>query len=278
MNRRTAQVAIILALVLIGCPFLSDLVLSQGKIAIRADGGTLLAEPVDDYAKLFAERSKDCSVTVHGSSTGIGFERLIRGEADLAMMTRAITEAEERTAREKGIKLSNRMFGYIALAVITNNKNPISELTIDQLRQIFTGERHNWVEMGGPNEPIRVLTRPVPATGSGVLFQEKILGGRPYADGHQVMTSWQSMFKVCSRSLAIGYMPTTSAYFANMEKEGVKIIRLKKDEKSLAISLEAGIAKETTYPVAVPFYFYWDSNRQSSCLMDFVEFVATKAQ
>ncbi len=278
MNRGKGLLALALTLMFVGCPILSGLVLCQGKTVIRIDGGTLLADPVDDYVKLFGGKVRDCLITVHGSSTGKGFERLVSGEADIAMMTRNTSEAEERAAREKGIKLSNRMFGYVCLAVITNNKNSVSELTMEQVRQIFTGEIRNWAEIGGPNEPIRVLTRPVPATGSGVLFQEKILGNRPYADGHQVMTSWQTMFKVCSKSLAIGYMPTTTVYFSDMEKEGVKIIKLKKDEKSPPIALEGSIAKETDYPVALPFYLYWDSNRQNSCLMDFVEFIATKAR
>jgi ABC-type phosphate transport system substrate-binding protein len=215
---------------------------------------------------------------VTGSSTAKGFEKLISGLCDLAMMTRPITEAENKAASEKDVSVVHKMFGYIGLAIITNVRNPVKEMTMEQVNKVFTGKITNWAELGGPNEVIKVLTRPVPAIGSGVLVQEKILNNQPYAEGHQVMSSWQSMVKVCSRSLAIGYMPTTSVYFGNMDKEGIRIIRLRKDEKSPPIPLEAGMSKETSYPVAVPFYLYWNSKTQNSCILNFVEHIAVKAQ
>jgi phosphate transport system substrate-binding protein len=145
------------------------MVAAQDKVVIRVDGGTLLADPVDDYAKLFAGEDGKCAVTVSGSSTGKGFQKLISGECELAMMTRPTTEAENKAASDNGVVLGNKMFGYIALAIITNSRNPVKELTLEQVHSVFTGKITNWAALGGPNEAIKVLTRPVPATGSGVL-------------------------------------------------------------------------------------------------------------
>jgi phosphate transport system substrate-binding protein len=256
----------------------SGVVLCQDKVVLRVSGGSLLAEPVEDYGKLFSVANPQCTVGVSSMSTAKGFESMIAGEADMAMMTRPLTEAEERVAQAKGLTLGKRMLGHIALAIITNSGNPVNELTLEQVGNVFSGKIKNWRDVGGPDEAIKVLTRPVPDAGSGVLFQKEMLKDQPYAEGHQVMTSWQSMVKVCSRSLAVGYMPTTSFYFANMNKEGIKIIALRKDAKSPVTQLQAGIARDLDYPASVPFYLYRNEKNQNPCLMKFVDYIAGKAQ
>ena len=91
--------------------------------------------------------------------------------------SRAMNSKEKEQASANGIKVSEKQTGKTALAVVANAKNPVSELSTEQLRKIFAGEITNWKDVGGLDEPIRVTIRAVPETGAGVLFQQVVLKG-----------------------------------------------------------------------------------------------------
>jgi len=142
---------------------------AQDRGMIRISGAGLLSDVVEGYAAVYKKEAPNCSVTVTGATTGIGFQRLVNGESDIAMMTRAATAEETKSAAAKGISLDSKYIGQIGLAVITNARNAVNELTMDQLAAIFKGEVTNWSQVGGPGEPIKVTIRAVPETGAGVL-------------------------------------------------------------------------------------------------------------
>ena len=233
--------------------------LAQGTGMIRISGAGLLSEVVEGYAGMYKKDAPNCSVTVTGATTGIGFQRLLEGNADLAMMTREATAEETKNAAAKGITLGSKYIGQIGLAVITNARNTVNELTMDQLAAIFKGEVTNWSQVGGPGEPIKVTMRAVPETGAGVLFQEKVLKGAPYAKDATIMSSYSTTVTVCGKSHAIGYIPTTTVHFDKMDERGVKILKIKKDANSSPYQLAAGVARESQYPISIPFHLYWNA-------------------
>lgn len=263
----------IFSLVVSFCP-----ALAQNKVTVRIDGGTLLAGVVDDLARDFNKANPTCACTVTGSSTGIGFKKMIEGKAEVAMMTRKVTSEEAKVAEAKGVTLSYKPIGKIGLAVVTNSKNTVSELTMDQLARIFKGEITNWSQVGGPNEHIKVTTRAVPETGSGVLFKDIVLKGAPYAKDAQIMSSFRTTLLVCGKSFAIGYMPTTTIHFDRLAEHGIKIIRIKKDANSEPYQLAQGVASESLYPISVDFYLYWNSKQDGTCTNGFAEFCAKQSQ
>ena len=71
------------------------------------------------------------------------------------MMTRKVTPKEAKLADAKGIALGSKYIGKIGLAVITNAKNPVDEMTMEQLAKVFKGEIVNWSQCGGPNRQLR---------------------------------------------------------------------------------------------------------------------------
>lgn len=99
----------------------------------------------------------------HGSSTG--FRSLDQGEADLAMASRRIKEAENDKLsgrygdlRSKG---TEHIIGMDGLAVIVNPANPVNHLNTAQLAMLFSGTVDNWSALGGPDLPVRVYARDV---------------------------------------------------------------------------------------------------------------------
>lgn len=249
----------------------------QDKKVVRISGAGLLGDVVETVSQDFVKANPSCSFTVAGATTGIGFKKLIEGEAELAMMTRKVTPEEARLAEAKGVALSSKFVGKIGLAVITNAKNTVSVLTMDQLAKIFKGEITNWSAVGGPNEPIKVTIRGVPETGAGVLFQEVVMQGAPYAKEAQVMSSYATTLAVCGKSFSIGYIPTTTVHFDKLGERGAKIVRIKKDANSEPYQLTVGVARESLYPISVDFCLYWNSKQESSCTRGFAEFCEKQA-
>jgi phosphate transport system substrate-binding protein len=252
--------------------------IAQDKGTIRVSGAGLLSDVVDMNAAQYTQEAPNCSFVIHGATTGIGVQRLIAGDADMAMVTRKMTEEETKNAAAKGLSLGSKYVGQIALAVITNSKNTVNELTMEQLEKIFKGEITNWSQVGGPNEPIRVTMRAVPETGAGVLFQDKVLKGAPYAKDATVMSTYSTTVTVCSRSYGIGYIPTTTVFFDKLDERGVKILKIKKDADSQPYQLAGGVSRESLYPISVAFYLYWNANNANPCVKGFADFSAQQTQ
>lgn len=235
-------------------------------------GAGLLAEVVVGYANQYRTTKPGGAVLVLGTKTGPGFESLIQGNTQIVMATRKPTDDETDMALKNGVTLNEKLIGKICLLVITNEKNPVNELDMEQLRNIFTGQYTNWNQVGGPNQKITVATRAVPETGSGVEFQRIVLGGAPYASGSDVAALYSDMLKICSRSMGVGYIPATTSYFTGMGSHGVKRILVKRDPKSAPLYPAEGVVKNTDYPITIPFYLYWNAKAKRPLVTDFVTF------
>jgi phosphate transport system substrate-binding protein len=260
-------------LVLASCP-----AQAQEKKLVRISGAGLLSEVVQTMSEDFTKENPSCSFTVSGATTGIGFQKLLDGQVEVAMLTRKVTSEEAKLAEAKGVQLSSKLIGKIGLAVITNTKNSVNVLTMDQLAKIYKGEITNWSQVGGLNEQIKVTTRAVPETGAGVLFQRVVLEGAPYSKDAQIMSSYNNTLAVCGKSFAIGYIPTTTVHFDKLSQRGAKIIKIKKDANSEPYQLSAGMARETLYPISVNFYLYWNAKQKSLCTDGFAEFCEKQTQ
>lgn len=248
------------------------------KRPMRIIGAGLLSGWVQSCSERYMKTVPSCSITVAGATSGTGFQNLIDGHAEIAMVTRSIIPEEAEKARQRGLSLESRHIGKIELAIITNIKNTVDEITMDQLARIFKGEITNWNRVGGPNETIEVTMRPVPQTGSGMLFQEVVLKGAPYAEDRLVMNSYNTTVAACSVSFAIGYIPTTTTYFDRMRERGVKVLNIRKDTDSAPYPLRGGVLKDTTYPIAITFWMYWNAKSDHPCLDGFVDFLEKQAR
>jgi phosphate transport system substrate-binding protein len=244
------------------------------------DGADLFDPLIQRHLNGFAATGAACPFRIRSSTTGKGFAAFVNGKADLVMASRQMNDAERDKALAGDVAAAEKLVGAVGLALVTSAKNPVGELTLEQLRKIFVGEYTNWQQVGGPNERIRILTRAVPETGAGMLFQEKILKGAAHAAHAEVVSSYRVTMLVCSRAtdgLAIGYIPTSSAYFTGLKNLGIKLVMLRKDENSPAVAptKEALLAGE--YPIKLPFYLYWRTKSSNEgCLNELAEFVASR--
>jgi ABC-type phosphate transport system substrate-binding protein len=89
---------------------------AQEKKVIRISGGGALSDVVQSYSESYMKGAANCSITVTGTTTGIGFKKLFDGEADIVMSTRKITAEEAKIAQEKGLSLNSTYIGQVELA------------------------------------------------------------------------------------------------------------------------------------------------------------------
>jgi phosphate transport system substrate-binding protein len=244
------------------------------------DGADLFDPLLERHLKGYASTGALCPFRINSSTTGRGFAAFVSGKADLVMASRKMNHAELDKAKESDVAAAEKLVGAVGLALVTGLRNPIEELTLEQLRRIFSGEYTNWQQVGGLDERIRILTRAVPETGAGVLFQDKILKGAPYGRHAEVVSSYRLTMIVCSRAtdgLPLGYIPTSSAYFTGLRKLGVKLVMLKKDENSPAVAPTKEALLTDEYPIKLPFYLYWKAKSSNEgCLNGLAEFVASR--
>ena len=117
-----------------------------------------------------------CSGT-HGAYTN-----LMEGKADVIIASRDISRNEKASAESMGIELETAPLAIDALVFIVNPKNPVKNLTADQVRKIYTGEITNWKEVGGVDHAITPYIRD-PDSGSQEKMETLVMNGLTMIDG-----------------------------------------------------------------------------------------------
>jgi phosphate transport system substrate-binding protein len=146
------------------------------------------------------------SVYVEGGGTASGVKNLIHSRSDICAASRPLRPQEVRqlAKRYNTVGLTFTV-AKEALSVYVHPQNPVDDLTLEQLKAIFTGEIRNWRSLGGTDAPISVLTRS-PNSGTYLYFQEHVLTEEPYLSSARVMPTTQSVVNgVLENPHAIGY-------------------------------------------------------------------------
>jgi phosphate transport system substrate-binding protein len=126
------------------------------------------------WAEKYQAEHPDVRISVTGGGSGTGIAALINGSADIANASRKIKDEETAEAQANGIQPVEHIIARDAIAVIVNMENPVSELTLKQISDIYSGKISNWSEVGGEDRPIVRLSRET-NSGTHVYFLETVL-------------------------------------------------------------------------------------------------------
>ena len=107
-----------------------------------------------------------------------GFRALVDGSADI-LFSAMPSEEQKRYAAEQGAELVYVPIGLEAFVFFVNGKNPVSDLSVAQIRDIYGGAVSNWKDVGGPDRVINPVTRPEGSGSQSVM--DAFMGGRPIA-------------------------------------------------------------------------------------------------
>lgn len=221
------------------------------KQSLTVKGSDTMVQLAQAWAEEFMKEHPDFMVSVTGGGSNTGIAALMNKGTDICNSSRAITETEKSDARTKGIEIQEHIVAQDALAVIVHPSNPISELTMQQLRDIFTGKVTNWKQLGGQDRAI-VLNSRETSSGSYVFFQEHVLGkGVPFADTAMLQPSTSQIVQNVSQDAGgIGYV---GLGYVNAS---VKPLKIKKNEASPAVAPNEADVLNGTYPLARPLFEY----------------------
>ncbi|MCX5772376.1 MAG: phosphate ABC transporter substrate-binding protein [Candidatus Hydrogenedentes bacterium] len=203
----------------------------------------------EDY--MAAQPSADISVTGGGSGTGIA--ALLNGNTDICAASREMTPEEKQLAAQKNLAIKEVTVARDGIAVVVNPANPISELTLAQLKDIYTGAVTNWSQVGGSAGDILLLSRES-SSGTFVFFQEHVLQKADFAPGARLMPATSTIIQaVEADAFAIGYV---GLGYAREAAAKVKVLAIKADQNAPAVMLSEETVRSGAYSISRPLYFY----------------------
>ncbi len=202
------------------------------KNSIQIKGSDTMVNLGQAWAEHYMQKHPEVLIAVTGGGSGTGIAAMIDKACDIAESSRKMKEKEINQARANGIEPKEFTVALDGLAVVVSPKNPVDQLTIDQLADIFMGKIKNWKEVGGDDLPIVLLSREV-NSGTHVYFKEQVLRKgnekrkEEFDEGSLLMPSSQAIAdEIAQNANAVGY------YGMGYSSPTQKILAIAKDEKS----------------------------------------------
>ncbi|HEY3380164.1 MAG TPA: phosphate ABC transporter substrate-binding protein [Vicinamibacterales bacterium] len=231
---------------------------APSKNVIQDTGSDTMVNLAQAWAEEYAKVDPSVSVEVSGGGSGTGIAALIEGTVDIANCSRSV-EPQEVAQAKKNTGKEPREFkvGYDALAVYVHKNNPMTDITFEQLAQIY-GEGETvtkWSQLGvkmpaGADEIIRVSRQS--NSGTYAYFREAVLGkGRDFKLGSRDMQGSKDVVELVSKTpQAIGY---SGMGYATPEVKMLHVAR-KAGDQFYAPTVENTL--NHTYPIARPLFMY----------------------
>ena len=218
------------------------------KITVK--GSDTLVVLAQKWAEAYMGKNADTKIQVTGGGTGTGFAALQNKSTDLCNASRKIKPAEQATCiKAFGKRPTEYKVCLDGLSVYVSADNPVKELTVAQIADIFTGKIKNWKQVGGADAPITVYSREN-SSGTYEFFKEHVLQGKDFASSAQTMPGTAAVLQgVAKDKNGIGY--GGAAYGA-----GAKHLKVKKDDASPAIEPTEENVVKGSYPIWRYLYIY----------------------
>lgn len=174
-----------------------------GTGSVATDGSTSMEKVIGSLKETFEAENEGITVTYNPTGSGSGIAAVMEGRCDIGLSSRDLKEEE----KAKG--LTETVLAYDGIAVIVNPENPVSDLTLEEIAKIYTGEITNWKDVGGDDAEIVRIGR---EAGSGTRDGfEAITQTAEKCEYRQELTSTGDVIAtVAGNPAAIGYASLAS--------------------------------------------------------------------
>jgi len=256
MNR--LKLLIVLSLLLLPACFSNKAETNSTKPAYYIDdkGSDTIVNLALAWAEKYQSEHPDVSIAVTGGGSGTGIAALINKTTDIANASRQIKPEEVAEAKKNGVTSVERIIARDAIAVIVNPNNPVKQLTMQQISDIYSGKINNWKEVGGEDRPIVRLSREV-NSGTHVYFLDTVV--RMGKSDNKTFFSTDTLLLPSSEGIIaeVRQNPNAIGY------DGLGYVP--KDLKTIAIAPQEGqpyilpsiaTVNDKTYPIARDLYMY----------------------
>lgn len=246
---------------------------AQGKAgAVVVKGSDTMVNLSAAWAEAFMKDHPETMVSVTGGGSGVGIAALLGGAADICNSSRDIQPKEKKQASDNGINPVETNVALDGIAIVVNPTNPMTEISPEQLMQIYTGKASNWKGINGQYAKILILSRET-SSGTYVFFQEHVLQRQDYSPSVRLMPATSAIIEaVASDKSAIGYVGLGYAVAA---KDRVKVLPVKADGAAAMEPTEESV-RSGKYWIARPLHCY-TNGKPKGAVKAFLDFCLSPA-
>ena len=217
------------------------------------NGSTSVERVISALAEAFEEEHSGLTLSFNPTGSGAGITSAQEGTADMGLSSRPLRETET------GVDYI--VFAIDGLAVIVHPDNPVSDLTIEQINGIYTGQITNWAEVGGNDAPIAVIARDA-GSGSRGAFDDIIGLGDDVAHDQELTSGGAVITAVATNPFAIGYSSLSAL------NDTVRAISVN------GVSITEETLMNQTFPVARPFILMTQTGAEvPAAIQAFIDFI-----
>lgn len=242
--------AVLTAGILAGCgtekpsePSAAPSAAAKAQSTVSTDGSTSMEKVIGYLSEAYMEENKNVKITYNPTGSGAGIQAVSEGRCDIGLSSRNLKDEEKQTLTETVVAIDG-------IAVIVNPANTISDLAVEQIKQIYTGEITNWKDAGGSDAPIVLIGREA-ASGTRDGF-ESITGTKEKCQYAQELTSTGDVIQsVAGNPNAIGYasLASVSDKVKVLQVEGVAPSKATIQDGSYKIQRDFVLATKTDTPL-----------------------------
>lgn len=201
---------------------------------VSTDGSTSMEKVIGALSESYMAANKNVTVNYNPTGSGAGITAVQEGTCDIGLSSRALKD------EEKAAGLQETVLAYDGIAIIVHPDNPVSDLTLEQIAQLYTGEITNWKDVGGNDAQVVLIGREA-ASGTRDGF-ESITGTKDKCQYRQELTSTGDVITTVSQNPdAIGYASLASI------KDSVKALNVD------GVTPSEASVKDGSYKVQRPF-------------------------
>lgn len=209
------------------------------------------------WAEAYAAVDREVQVAVAGGGSGVGIAGLLDGAVDVALASRPLSAEEQAAAAARGLAFSEAVVGLDAIAVVVHPDNYLGDLSLAELRSLFTGRITRWSALGGPNVAVTVVSRPS-GSGTARYFQAVVLGRHEFTPRAMQLPSSQAVAEaVAAAPGGIGYLDLVHARAGG---DRIKILGLALLPGGEPVLPSAAAVRQGRYPLSRPLYLYTRSD------------------
>jgi phosphate transport system substrate-binding protein len=239
-----------------------SVVIFAGAIAVYAAATKTITVKGSDTIVILAQRwaekymaaHPDVTIQVTGGGSGVGISALINGTTDICNASRSMKKSERDKLKQRynslGVEIPIARDG---ITLYVNADNPVSELSLDQIKAVYLSEITNWKDVGGPDAKIILYGREN-SSGTYVYFRDNVLKGNDYSALMQSLPGTAAVVNAVAKDRnGIGYGGAAYA-------KGIKQVKVKKDASSPAYAPTLESVKAGDYPISRYLYMYTRNN------------------
>ena len=238
---------------------------THGRIRLAGTGGA--EEVIRAEADSFSVRYRNATIEMLGGGTVGGLEAMLNREADVAVISRDLNDAERQAAKDAGADLALYAFAHDGIAVIVHPKSQVYGIAAEEAAGIFAGRITDWGEVGGAPGWIRVYTTGVEDGATGYV-RKTLMGGAEFLAGAgRALTTRAVADSVAEHEDAIGY-----ASMADLT-ERVKALPLAPLGGGPLKVLDVETVYRKEYPLVRTLYFGTRTVPRDNLISGFISYV-----